>query len=109
MWNLVETLAHELSHDDDTLLTDEHGEEFDSGNVRNLERLGVKYSKWVVKRLNKQLKEQSGEKFTTRIQRNKDIEGNLIVKIQIPKEIEDKHKLLKKKEVELSLLGSIKY
>lgn len=109
MWHLVESLAHELSHDDDTLLTDEHGEEFDKGNVRNLERLGVRYSRWIAKRINQKLKQESGEKFTTRVIKNRDIEGNLIVKIQIPKEMENKHKLLKKKEVELSLLGSTKY
>lgn len=109
LWKLVETLAHELSHDNDTLLTDEHGEEFDKENVRNLEYMGLMYSKWVVKRIKQKIKEESGEKFTTRIIKNRDNEGNLIVKVQIPKEMENKHKLLRKKEVELSLLGSMKY
>jgi len=109
VWKFVELIAHELSHDVTNALTNEHGEEFDKLNLEHLERLGVKYSKWVARQIKKQIKEESGEKFTTRIIRNKDSEGNLIVKIQIPKDMENKHKLLKKKEVELSLLGSLKY
>jgi len=82
LWNLIQTLAHELAHDDSDMNSDIHGYKFEENNRKQLERLGRIYSL----RMNGGGNE-SGKQFEAKIYKQKAGNGQPLVRITIPREI----------------------
>jgi len=82
LWDLIQTLSHELAHDDSDMNSDIHGYEFEENNRKQLEKLGRIYSQ----RMNGGSNEK-GKQFEAKIYKQKAGNGQPLVRITIPREI----------------------